>query len=152
MLEQPVHGLPALGLAMLGVRQFDGVGTAQVVQGVPAEGVLVDEVHAGELGQQQPRLPHREPGEGGRGRGRVKSGPGCSPSSRKRPAAGESAREDQEKTAPPSADASALVKASRLPWASRSSAAMADSEKCGWVAARAAAQARASGSPAHSAV
>lgn len=75
VLVQPVHGRPALGLAVLGVRQFGGVGAEQVVEGVPAGDMLVDEVHTRELGQQQPRLPYREPGECGRGRcGEIRSG------------------------------------------------------------------------------
>jgi hypothetical protein len=66
VVQCPVHGGVPLGVGVDEVRLFGRVGAEEVVEGVPAGGVLDDEVGPGQLGEQRPHRADRETGQAGR--------------------------------------------------------------------------------------
>ena len=131
MVEQPARAAWRAWSLSWAWASSVGVGAQQVVEGVPAGGVLGEQVRAGQLGQEGVRPGGRQPGQAGRG-GDAMSGPGCRPSSRNsRAASALSARYDQENTARTSVAGSSPRKASSAAWSARSSAASSASGKRG---------------------
>ena len=70
-----MRGGPALLVGVVVVGPVDGVDPQEIVQGVPAGGLLGDEVGAHQLREQGPDLGDGQTGEAGRGRsGDVRAG------------------------------------------------------------------------------
>jgi hypothetical protein len=67
MVKGPASGGFALGITVGVAGLGGGVGTQQVVEGIPARGVLADQVGPGELAEHAARLWHGRGGEAGGG-------------------------------------------------------------------------------------